>query len=149
MRNCLCLSALASAAVLLCSCSEERDPSWKETYPVTGEVYVDGQPVEGLYVQLHPVAGVDTTNPTFSGAMTDKDGKFAISTYEEGDGVPAGEYTLTFMWGQLNLFSMQYGGPDKLNNKYNDPKTSSFRVSVANGEPTDLGRIELTTKKQS
>ena len=78
-------------------------------------------------------------------AFTDEEGKFEISTYESSDGVPAGEYALTFMWGKWNM-SGSYGGPDKLNDRYTDPKTSEVKVTVKDGEPTDLGTIELTTK---
>ena len=78
--------------------------------------------------------------------MTDVEGKFAISTYQSGDGLPEGEYALTFMWGQLNLISKSYGGPDKLNGRYLNAQTSEHRVTVEAGDPIDLGRIELSTR---
>ena len=116
-----------------------------ETYPVTGIVKVDGQPVEKIAVRLHPVGGQQgKALPTASG-FTDKDGKFSIGTYESGGGAPAGEYVLTFQWGQLNLMTNQYGG-DKFKGKYLDPKKSQFKVKVEPGKPTDVGVIELSTK---
>ncbi len=129
---------------LFCSC-KSRDPNWKETHPAKGEVYVDGQPAEFLRVMCTNVNGIDKENPTVSSATTDKDGKFEISTYEKGDGLPEGEYVLTFMWGQLDRIS-GYGGPDKLKQKYLDPKKSEHKFTVVKGKPTDLGRIELKTK---
>jgi hypothetical protein len=48
---------LALAGILalsLCSCSGKKDYG-KETFPVTGEVYVDGQPAARLSVTLHDV----------------------------------------------------------------------------------------------
>ena len=69
-----------------------------------------------------------------------------IATYEASDGVPEGEYVLTFMWGKINLISGGYGGPDKLNGRYTDPETSEVKVTVKAGEATELGTIELTTK---
>ena len=131
-------------ALLLCSC-DSRDPNWKETYPATGEVYVDGQPAGRLRVTCVNANGLDAESPTVSKATTDQDGKFKISTYEDGDGLPEGEYVLTFMWGEYNSIS-GYGGPDKLKNKYADPKKSEHKFTVVKGEPTDLGRIELTIK---
>ncbi len=131
-------------AVLFCSCNS-RDPNWKETFPATGEVYVDGQPAARLRVTCVDVNGMDKENPTTSSATTDEEGKFEISTYEKGDGLPEGEYALTFMWGELNSIS-GYGGPDKLKNKYSDPKKSEHKFTVEEGKPTDLGRIELKTK---
>ncbi len=130
--------------LFLCSCNS-RDPNWKETHPASGEVYVDGQPAELLRVRCTNVAGMDKENPTVSSATTDKEGKFEISTYEQADGLPEGEYVLTFMWGELNPIS-GYGGPDKLKKKYLDPKKSEHKFTVVAGEPTDLGRLDLKTK---
>lgn len=138
------LFALA-ACVLAASCSR-TDPNRKQTFPVTGEVYVDGKPARALAVTCHDVKGLDTKNPTLSSAHTQEDGKFAISTYQQSDGVPEGEYVLTFLWGQMNTFSNTYGGPDKLNGRYKDPKESKVRAKVEKGKPTDMGRIDLTTK---
>ena len=129
----------------LCSCGKK--PGFrKETFPVSGQLYVDGTPVEKVAVTCLDVTGVDKEHPTISQAYTEKDGTFKISTYESGDGVPAGDYVLTFYWGELNLMSMSYGGPDKLNDRYKDPAGSTVKFSVKKGAPTDLGKIELTTK---
>lgn len=144
MKFRLCLLGLMLLVCLITSCGPKGPPR-KETYPVTGEVVVDGKPAASLQVTLTDVKGMDAQMPTFSSAMTDDAGKFAVSTYEQADGVPAGDYTVTFTWGELNLFSMRYGGPDKLNDKYRDPKTSTFKITVEKGKPTDMGRIELTT----
>lgn len=146
MRIPVKLAIVATIACLLLSACGKEQVARKETFPVKGEVYVDGQPADGLAVTCHNVAGLDKEQPTSSSAFTDSQGKFEISTYESADGVPEGEYVLTFMWGKWNTISMTYGGPDKLNGRYDDPKTSEFKVSVQKGKPTDLGRIELTTK---
>ena len=130
--------------LVFCSCSS-RDPNWKETHPATGEVYVDGQPAALLRVTCTNVNGLDQDKPTLSSGTTDEEGKFQISTYEQADGLPEGEYVLTFMWGKLSAVS-GYGGPDQLKNKYQDPEKSEHKFTVVKGEPTDLGRIELTTK---
>ncbi|HID74375.1 MAG TPA: hypothetical protein EYP56_00055 [Planctomycetaceae bacterium] len=135
----------ALCGLLLCGCGEEGKPR-KKTYPVTGEVYVDGKPASQLAVRCVSVQGIDKENPTTSSAFTDENGKFEISTYETADGVPEGEYILTFEWGQWNLVSGQYGGPDKLKGRYKDPKKSTVRFKVEGGKPVDLGRIELSTK---
>lgn len=113
---------------------------------MTGEVYVDGNPAGQVQVTCHNVQGIDTEHPTFSQALTNEEGKFSISTYEAADGVPEGEYVLTFMWGQIDLFKGGYGGPDKLRGRYSDPKASQFRVTVEAGKPTDMAKTELTTK---
>lgn len=114
------------------------------TYPIVGQVLVDGAPAENLQVVCHSTNG-DAAVPISISAYTDAEGRFSISTYEGGDGAPAGNYALTFVWGQINLMSGRYGPPDKLNGKYADPETSAFTVEVAEGAETDLGVIELTT----
>ncbi len=140
-RGCVLLIGCA----LLGACSR-GDPSRKPTYPIQGEVYVDGQPAGQLAITCHDVKGLDKQNPTATAAFTDDAGKFRLSTYLSGDGVPEGEYVLTFLWGRHNLITMTYGGPDKLKNRYTDPKKSDVRFTVEKGQPLDLGRIELSTK---
>lgn len=148
IRSCLCCSfalLTAACAFVFSGCSGD-EPFRKETYPVTGQVFVDGKPASGVAVKLFDVNGVDKEHPTFSQGMTDDEGRFAISTYEAADGVPVGEYVVTFEWGEMNMFTMQYGGPDKLKKKYSNPQKSQFRITVKEGEPTDMGRIDLTAK---
>ena len=124
-------------------CSKPADDRIK-TYPITGEIVVDGKPAASLPITLHRVNGIDPQHPTVSSAMTDENGKFSVSTYEANDGAPVGEYILTFSWGELNRLSMQYEG-DKLKGRYSTPETSKFRVKVED-KPIDMGKIELTTK---
>lgn len=108
---------------------------------------MDGKPASSLQIQLHDKAGVDTQKPTFPQATTDEQGNIIVSTYAEGDGAPAGEYTLTIAWQEFNALSRSYSGADKLNKKYSDPKTSPVQLSVGDGKSNDLGNLELTTKK--
>lgn len=121
------------------------DPNWKETIPVTGEVFVGGKAAEGVMVKFVPTAGMDTAQPTETNAMTDDKGKFSASTYQLGDGAPAGEYRLTFTWPKLNKMSMSFDG-DSLKGKYEDPKKSEHTLNVQSGSPVDLGRIDLQGK---
>ena len=107
---------------------------------------VDGQPANFLAVKANATAGVDQKAPTYSSAFTDAEGKFTLSTYETGDGIPAGQYTLTFNWGEMNMLTMAYGGVDKLKGKYSDPAKSEFKVDVGPDKPLDLGTFDLKTK---
>lgn len=140
-----CAAVAVTLFVLFCSCSEQGE-NRKETFPLTGEVYVDGSPAARLQVTCHDVNGLDKEQPTMSSAFTNEEGKFEISTYASADGVPEGEYVLTFVWGKMNMVSMSYGGPDQLDGRYDDPESSEHPATVEKGKPTDLGRIELTTK---
>jgi hypothetical protein len=136
---------MAGLMTWTCIGCDSRNPNWKETIPVAGQVFVDGQPAEGVTVTFHPVGGMDTAQPTISSSMTNAEGNFAASTYEPGDGVPAGEYQITFTWGTLNKISMTFDG-DKFKGRYKDPEKSQFKVTVESGSPVDLGRIDLQVK---
>lgn len=137
---------IAVCCLLLSSCGEEQ-PFRKPTYPVTGKVTVDGAvPSSAIQVFCENVAGMDGQHPTLSHTETKEDGSFSISTYESGDGVPEGEYKVTFVWQDFNLMTRQYGGPDKLNKRYSDPKSTEFTINVKEGQPADMGDIKLTTK---
>jgi len=139
------LSWLLPVCVFFCSCGDAH-PEREETYPVAGEVYVDGNPAAGLQVTCHSVEGLDTEMGWVCQGMTNEEGKFEINTYEAGDGVPEGDYVVTFLWGKTNFASMQYGGPYQLKGRYTDPKKSEHKFTAKKGEQTDLGRFELTTK---
>mgnify|MGYP003574660085 CR=1 FL=1 len=142
-RSRIWFAVCAMFCLVLSSCGGDEQFR-KETYPVSGEVYVDGQPAAALAVRCINVNGLDAEHPTTSSTFTDEEGKFEISTYESADGVPEGEYVLTFQWGKWDL-SGSYSG-DKLNGRYKDPKASQHPVTVEEGKPTDLGRIDLTSK---
>jgi hypothetical protein len=137
------LGWLLILCAVCCSCRETAYR--KPTFPVTGKILVDGQPVDQLAVRCLSDTGMDKEHPTSSTAFTDKEGNFQISTYEKSDGVPVGKYKLTVTWGQWNLMSMQYGG-DKFNGKYDSVQNPVKEFEVKEGQPTDLGVIELTTK---
>ncbi len=144
-RNAAALAALVCLSLSSCT-SKVEIPNRKQTFPVTGTLLVDGSPAEDVQVTCNDVNGLDKENPTTSATNTGSDGTFKISTYMAGDGVPPGEYVLTFFWGQMNFFTKEYVGPDKLNDRYRDPKKAKVRFEVERGKPTDLGTIELTTK---
>ena len=140
--------------IVLAGCAGEDEPFRLETTGVTGTVVVDGVPVPAstpLMVECHNVNGFDQDHPTISSALTGENGAFEISTYESGDGVPAGDYALTFMWGDMDLISASYGGSDKLNGRYSDAEASEHKFTIPgsdddSGAGVDLGTIELTTE---
>jgi hypothetical protein len=138
------LSLILPSLGICCGCGQAGG-NRKSTYPVKGKVLVDGEPVEMLAVVCVRLSEVDQERPTESQCFTQKDGSFTIGTYESGDGVPEGDYALTFRWGQWNLFSHSYEG-DKLNGRYTNLTNPVAKFTVKKGQPTDLAKIELTTK---
>ena len=113
---------------------------------MTGKVLVDGAPPDTpVLVKAHSEGITDGTQPLSSGG-TGVDGVFELNTYSAVDGVPVGEYKLTFVWSELRLGGGALGGgsTDKLGGQYADPKTSQFKVTVAESkESLDIGVFEL------
>lgn len=131
---------ILSMAVFV-GCSGD-DPNRKETMSVVGEVYVNGEPGEGVMIKFHPEGGMDTAQPTETKSMVNADGKFAAGTYAVDDGATLGKHALTFTLPKLNRISMTFGG-DELKGRYADPQKSTHTVTVESGKPIDLGRIDL------
>ena len=77
---------------------------------------------------------------------TDGERKFALATYEAGDGLPNGTYKLTFVWEEVSLV-FQTKKIDQLGGAYADPKKSEISVTVDGGKKVDLGTIDLVAKK--
>ena len=114
------------------------------TVPVTGQVNVDGKPQAMIGVRAKPLSG-ETATSTTPNAFTDQDGRFSLTTYESGDGVPVGDYKLTFQWGQINMLTGRFGG-DKFNGKYIDAANSAYEVNATETDANiDVGIIELNT----
>ncbi len=144
MRLGISLVVILITLIAAPGCSQ-KDSSRIEVIPVKGEVHVDGKPVAGVQVQFVDVKGMDPKFPTSPSALTDQDGRFAITSYDVGDGAPAGDYTATFTWKEVAIFNQGAERPDKLRDKYSNPQTSTFKVKVE-GSPVDMGKIELKTK---
>jgi len=142
MRKLLVVWILCGGLSIVGSCSKPSNR--KATWPVKGVVVVDGKEANGVTIDLHNVNGMDPAQPTISSAITNETGKFAVSTYDAGDGAPEGEYRLTFKWGEFNAVARSMTG-DKLNGKYSDSEKSEIRVKVEK-KPVDMGRVELSTK---
>lgn len=145
MTRRLCIAACVLGA--LPGCAKKAAPFRKAVIPVKGRITVDGKaPATPIKIECQNTGTLDNVHPTVSWCMTGDNGSFALSTYENGDGVPEGEYALTFLWGEMNLVSMSYGGKDKLNKKYTKPADSPAKFTAKEGTPVDLGEIALTTK---
>ncbi|QDU09192.1 hypothetical protein [Gimesia aquarii] len=139
--------SLVLTTFLLLSCKSPEEPFTKKTYPVKGKIMVDGkEPDFPLQITCHNTGEIDTEHPTASGSISKRGGTFELSTYTTGDGIPPGDYVLTFVWKKFDVMSRSYTGPDKLNKRYDEPEKSDIKFSVVEGKPTDLGVIELTTK---
>lgn len=136
--------ALLMLAVLtLCGCSG-GDPSKPPAVPAKGTVLYKNAPAAGVLVVFHPL-GQGRENAEKPVATTKEDGTFVLTTYQEGDGAPPGEYGITLVWNVKSKdqkFSLSGegggGGTDKLGGKYGDPRNPKFKKTVVKGEANDF-----------
>ena len=154
MHRTECLSSHSVFSLIflvgLSGCGGSDDPNKginvKPTVHLTGKVLVDGvAPDTPVTIKAHLVGDAGGNQPLSSGG-TGKDGVFGLNTYNSGDGLPPGEYKLTFLWTELRLGSAALGGgrTDKLGGQYADPKTSQFTVKVTESKDVlDIGAFEL------
>lgn len=119
---------LVACAVLGCGAASTR----KAVYPVTGKVLFQSNPVKGGSLTFHPQEEVENPRATRSLTTVEADGTYTMTTYTTRDGVPAGEYVVTLYWPGKVPPGSPIGevGPDLLQGKYSNPKTSPLRASV-------------------
>lgn len=137
---------VALMCLLTVGCSGERKPvNEKPITPVSGVVTVDGEPFAGIRVKFH-FKTPDASHRVFPKAFSDADGKIMPWTYRKDDGLPPGEYTVTFLdHSTATKTTRESERQDLFNGKYADPKTSEHTIKVpAAPEPFDLGTFALT-----
>lgn len=126
------------AALLGSSCASD---SRKPLYPVRGKVFFQkARPAAEALVVFHPLNDPDPRKnwpEGFPRGTVAGDGSFALSTYQTGDGAPAGEYAVTIVWSPKNPDDRERETPDRLEGRYSDPQQSKWRVTVK-AEANDL-----------
>lgn len=114
--------------VLTAALSGQAGPHGEDrqtTYPVKGSVVIGKEPPKGAFVVFHPVSG-SATGPYPAGYVT-KFGGYSLTTYELGDGAPAGDYRVTIEWRQPP------GHKKPLSDKLSSPKTTTLHARVTTG----------------
>jgi hypothetical protein len=137
VRNTLVLAAVIAG----CSRTPRQFESLP-TYPVEGQVLVQGKPAEGVQVFLHPREPSQRGKPR---GTTNAEGKFQLRTYHDGDGAPAGEYTVTIYWpGPYNpkMAVEDQMPPDRLGERFMNPAGSPLTATVSAG-PTTLPPFKI------
>ncbi|QDT53939.1 hypothetical protein Pan44_19660 [Caulifigura coniformis] len=86
--NSLCALGVCLLSVFQAGCSGE--PAKPEVYPVTGVVTQGGKPVDGARVLFVP----DDQKLQPASAITDKDGKYSVTTFAQNDGAQPGSYKI-------------------------------------------------------
>jgi hypothetical protein len=119
----------ALACLLLTSCGQQRYEA-VPLFPAKGSVLFRGEPASGVVVRLHPLAPPDPST-LFPAAKTGADGSFELTTYENNDGAPPGEYAVTIRWEENTAVEGEL--VDRLKGRYANPKKSPWHIRVEKG----------------
>jgi hypothetical protein len=127
---------LIAMASLSCAKSDR-----KPVFPVSGRVLMDGKPLAHAFVVFHPlgVAGSADVRPR---AHADGNGSFLLSTYENADGAPAGEYRITVEKYKAPTETDKGPPVNLVPARYAKPDTSHLTVRVQEGR-NDLSAFQL------
>jgi hypothetical protein len=148
---------------LIIGCKGDAPPpvEKKPVFPVSGIVHIDGKPVANVNVFLNPQESAPSDQSTIytasAKAVTDEAGKFVFGTYAPGDGLPVGNYVMSFYWeGGLQISPIAVrdtddppklnAAADSFNRKYGTPSTSKQQFTVEDGKPVDLGVLDLKSR---
>src|SRR3984893_8600905 len=129
------LPVILSICLGAVSCSNKGLP----LYPVHGRVLLDGKPMAGAMVILHPAGDVGL-NGLKPRALADAEGWFKIYTYVIGDGAPAGNYAVTIQ-------------PKRLKQPHTTAKSKGAKrqahasAKATNPDATPVNKIAKSAKK--
>ena len=148
-RSCRLLLAGALCLGLLVTTSCKKSDGRLPVYPVKGRVLIDGNPQKDVIISFWPGKIEKDLHAYCPSGRTDENGYFQLSTYNENDGAPAGDYTVTIEWPVgFNAISNQWHG-DHLQGKYNDQNASEIKLRIE-PRPNELAPLQITRppKKQ-
>jgi hypothetical protein len=102
----------------------------KAVYHVHG-VVLDGKnkPAKGAVVVFHPAAA-DAAQDCKPVGTVDDNGEFVLTTYQSGDGAPAGDYVVTLVRPAPRRTPLDREGGDLLQGRFADPAASKITVTV-------------------
>ncbi len=130
---------MIATILLLAGCSNK--PSWQvDTYPVTGKITVNGQPAPHSVVMFHYIGEPPDKRKSIPFARADQFGTYTLTTYNEGDGAPVGEYAITAYWPPDPSANI-----DQLKMKFVDPK-NPVKVITVQREKNDIPITIETTE---
>jgi hypothetical protein len=125
------VAAIAIAALLIATTGCGDGVARIPTHKAQGQVLWEGKPLANAFVVLHP------ENPELvpAQASTDASGNFTLTTFDTGDGAPAGDYKLTVAYYRpIKEGGSLVPGPNIIPPKYSDASRTELRVSIKEGE---------------
>jgi hypothetical protein len=135
------IAGTALAGLAGCGRQESSIP----VYPVSGTVKFQGEPASGAFLVFHPRSPGGNPDETIRpSAQVKTDGSFRLTSFDEGDGAPAGNYAVTIQWNKLVKDGGDVkAGPNVVPAAYSKVETTPLIISVKESE-NQLEPFEIT-----
>lgn len=104
-------------------------------HPASGKLFIGGKAAKGASIIFVPKNEPQDSKTPRPRATVGDDGAFQLSTFDNGDGAPPGEYGLIIYWPGNEQ-------DDQLNGRYGSPEKTGQKLKIVEG-PNDLGAIKL------
>jgi hypothetical protein len=132
------LGCLLGLALVTAGCSEGEVP----VYPIRGKVLdKQGKPAAGAIIVLQPMS--EEAQATRAVGIANENGEFKLTTRNEGDGAPAGEFVVTVIWPTPKRTPLDPEGPDQLNGVLATADKSKIRFRVEKQPENEILVINL------
>jgi hypothetical protein len=123
-------------------CTSSSTDSKKPVHPVRGKILVGDKPAAGAFILFVPLNEPAQSPEPRPRATADEDGSFALSTYGDKDGAPAGDYIVLVTWPGKVLADGREEPEDKLLGRYNNAARPALKATVIAGK-NDLPTFQL------
>jgi hypothetical protein len=122
------------ATALACSSCGSGRPT---VHTVRGRALHRNQPLANAVIVLHHLGDDPALRELMPNGRVDQDGNFTLTTYDPGDGAPAGEWAVTLTWPVPTRATADperaSSGADFFKGRYQDPRTSGMRIQIQPG----------------
>lgn len=139
VRGILILNGLLTL-VLFSGCGGSKP--WETAYPASGILTHKGQPVKDAELAFFPL-DEKVPESVLPKAKTNENGEFNVSTYNNGDGAPAGKYKVTAIHHEIVITGESMTAkPNDLPKKYSSKETTDLIVEI-DQKATKIPPIDL------
>lgn len=125
-------TGFAAVAILAISGCGSDGPPVLDVYPTAGKLVLDGEPFGPALVMLTPTAKEGRTTV----GVADAQGQITFTSYEAGDGIPAGSYKVT-----VTSDATTGPFPKPIPRLYTNPQSTPLTVTV---EPKEDNAVTIS-----
>jgi hypothetical protein len=145
-RDGIVLAIGLSCVFLASSCGRSKIPEVQgklPVFPVKGKLLLDGKPLANANLVFHPRTALPKDASQFlPRGRTNEEGAFALTTYSDSDGAPAGEYRVTVSYRGNHQNQRTNEEPELLPAAYRNARATMLKAEVKEAD-NDLPALEI------